>query len=52
MVLLHVFHELAEAESGAAAGDGRLFDITPDGAAAAAPAGAAALTGRDWRCCG
>ena len=46
MVLLHVFHELAEAESGAA-GDGRLFDITPDVVAAAAPAGAAALTGRD-----
>ena len=47
MVLLHVFHELPEAELGDAAGDGRLFDITPDGVAAAAPAGAAALTGRE-----
>ena len=45
MVLLHVFHELPEAELGAA-GDGRLFDITPDGVAAP-PAGAAALTGRE-----
>ena len=46
MVLLHVFHELSEAELGDAAGDGRLFDITPD-AVAAAPTGAAALTGRE-----